>query len=363
MYKRSSKNYLSKKEEYYYEKEYKQEKIKKIIDSIRANGCETPGCSLLDSSLISATNFKTCTHKIVQFGDYIQVYDFNEFKMKKNNDLIKMKDKDYNIEQICLDIENNNLYDDNTYTGSILKYINETREEVELENNNKKIKENKLKQIELKNINRSKFEMQRIVKANEDIFKTFITLTFKENLTDIGSANKKFANWRTLIKRNFPEFSYVCVPEFQKRGAVHYHLLTNLDINENSNIIIPQKDFNEKQLKKMNSKQRSKCYDVKYWNKGFSSVFSVKDINIVGYLSKYMTKDIDNRLWGKRRYLYSQNLKTPTTLYLDLETADINDFLTYYGTIVDYELKHDSVYCDKFGQAILFKEFKLIRSD
>lgn len=357
MYKRSSKNYLSKKEEYYYEKEYKQEKIKKIIDSIRANGCETPGCSLLDSSLISATNLKKCTHKIVQFGDYIQIYEFNEIKRKNDNNLIKMKDKNYNIEQISLSYINDNIeYNRNTYVGSTIDYINKTKKEKISENIKKDVE---YKKIELKNINRSKFELQRLVKANEDIFKTFITLTFKDNVMDITLANKKFAHWRTQIRKMFSEFSYVCVPEFQKRGAIHYHILTNLDINENSNIIIPQKEFSEKQLKKMTLEQRKKCYDVKYWNCGFSSVFSVKDINVVGYMSKYMTKDIDNRLWGKRRYLYSQNLKTPTTLYLDLETADINDFFTYYNTIDKYELMHDSVYADKFGQAILFKEFKL----
>ena len=41
----------------------------------------------------------------------------------------------------------------------------------------------------------------------------------------------------------------------------------------------------------------------------------MKDINIIGYLSKYMTKDIDNRLFGKRRYLYSQNLVKPKTYF------------------------------------------------
>ena len=89
-----------------------------------------------------------------------------------------------------------------------------------------------LNTIEYKNIMRSKFQLQRLVKSNEDIFKTFITLTFEENLKDIDVANQKFKSWRTKIKSIFKDFKYICVPEFQKRGAVHYHLLTNLEIDK-----------------------------------------------------------------------------------------------------------------------------------
>lgn len=55
---------------------------------------------------------------------------------------------------------------------------------------------NKERKIELKNILRSKFQLQRLVKSNEDIFKTFITLTFADNIQDIAKANKCFKNWR-----------------------------------------------------------------------------------------------------------------------------------------------------------------------
>jgi len=98
---------------------------------------------------------------------------------------------------------------------------------------------------------RSKFQLQRLVKANESEFKTFITLTFVENITCVEQANIMFDNWRRSIKRVKSDFKYVCVPEFQKRGAVHYHLLTNLDIKNDYNIITLQKG-------------KLKMYDVKY---------------------------------------------------------------------------------------------------
>lgn len=268
----------------------------------------------------------------------------------------KMKDKNYCIEKMFLkesrgDMESMDIsYIDTDYLFDIpydFKH-NERKKEWVKKNMNKeflnleeKIKD---KKIEEKNIRRSKSQMTRIVKANENDFKTFITLTYAENVTDISKANKNFDNWRRSIKRIKNDFKYVCVPEFQKRGAIHYHLLTNLDIQENRNLIIPQKG-------------KKTQYDVKYWNQGFTSVFSVEDINIVGYMSKYMTKDIDNRLWGKRRYLYSQNLKSPTTVYLDLN--NIEDFRHYVDIVNSCESKYNSIYFDLSGECIEFEEFKL----
>lgn len=190
---------------------------------------------------------------------------------------------------------------------------------------------------------RSKFQLQRLVKANEPDFKTFITLTFAENIKSIEQANIMFDNWRRSIKRVKPEFKYVCVPEFQKRGAVHYHLLTNLDIKSDINIIELQKG-------------KEKMYDVKYWNKGFSSVFNLENMNVVGYITKYMNKNIDNRLFGKRRYLYSRNLIQPVTSYIDL--SNIYEFKQYIE-ILGYDKIYEKDYLDSFGEVIEFKEYKL----
>ena len=43
--------------------------------------------ALLDSSLIFATPSQTYTHKIVQCGEYYQVYDYNKKTTKKNKDI------------------------------------------------------------------------------------------------------------------------------------------------------------------------------------------------------------------------------------------------------------------------------------
>lgn len=341
MYGHTSKKYLKREESEYYIKQYHDYKIEEIINDTKN---ETPGGSLLDSSLISRTKTKKVSHKLIQCGDYYQVYYY------ANNKLLDDKNK-YGIpkkEKKPLELIIRKKEDDE-----------EVGEESPPKKENKK---EELKQIENKNIMRSKFQLQRLVKTNEDIFKTFITLTFEENVTDIATANKNFDNWRRSIKRKFCDFKYVCVPEFQKRGAVHYHLLTNLDIKENHDIIIPQREFTEKQYLKMSEEQRKHCYDVKYWEKGFSSVYPTKSIEVVGYMTKYMTKDIDNRLWGKRRYLYSQNLKQPSTLYLTLDgEVDITDFFKYNEMLENTKLSFENTYCDLNGEIIEFKEYKKVR--
>lgn len=277
--------------------------------------------ALLDNSLISATKWKKYTHKLIKCGDYIQIYNYNEIKIKinKNNEHIaKYKKVDYRKINFSV-----------------------------------KKKENNFKQIEERNLFRSKIELQRLVKANESSFKTFITLTFKDNITSLNDANNKFKSFRTYIKKVKSDFQYVGVPEFQKRGAVHYHLLTNIDYNDF--------DLLSQEEKKIWKPKKKQWETFRILKKGFPYGFtSCKDINnidnVVGYITKYLTKDIDNRLWGHRRYLYSYNNVRPVTEFLDLN--NINEF-SYLINNFDLSNKtYSNIYFDKLGQIINFDEFK-----
>lgn len=292
--------------------------MNKINDYENAEGVKHPGALLLDSSLITPTKLKEYDIKIIECGDYIQVYKFRRKKLV---------DKDLEL----LKEENQNKFDE----LNLFKEENLSRK-------------SEVGVVEYKNLMRSKFQLERLIKANEHIFKTFITLTFAENLTDIEQANKKFDIWRTYIKRLKKDFSYVCVPEYQKRGAVHYHLLTNLDISKNPDIIIPQLDDKGKKLKNR--------YDVKGWSYGFARVDKLKDINVITYLSKYMTKESDNRLYGHRRYLNSQNLIKPHESNLDL--SNIKHYEYFEKILKEKEIVYTNSYVDYFGDDVSFFEFR-----
>ncbi len=57
----------------------------------------------------------------------------------------------------------------------------------------------------------------------------FLTLTFKDNVTDHKEAYKRFRSMNTNFLFKSPLFGeWVCVKERQKRGAWHYHLIVQL---------------------------------------------------------------------------------------------------------------------------------------
>ena len=122
--------------------------------------------------------------------------------------------------------------------------------------------------------------------------------------------------------------------------------------------IICYQKWTEKQLTTMSPEQRSKCYDVKYWNKGNARVDFVKnDIRkITGYISKYMTKDIDNKFFGKHRYFYSRNINKPTIEYLDLSNE--RDNAHFINLIKEYGVDFTSSYNDRFDNTISYIEYK-----
>lgn len=281
-----------------------------------SEGVKHPAALLLDSSLIS--EYKNVERrviydvKIINCGDTYQIYKFDNTRSKENK-----RDRDslpkLNIKSVDVD----NLY--------------------------KEGRVEQVKSIALSNAIRSNLNCQRLCKANRDSWESFITLTFKENITDIAYANRIFHSWVVNVRKIKKDFKYVAVPEFQKRGAVHYHVLSNLGKND-SDIIMPQKSRTEK------TKDITTLFDVKYWSRGFARVDFIKSDykKIYSYICKYMTKDIDNKLFGKHRYLSSQNINKPREEYLDLTNEkDLNYFNEIMNnSSIDYSSIYKDIYTD-----------------
>lgn len=283
--------------------------------------------AILDSKLIIATTPKIYNIKLVDCGSYKQVYYYKKSKVKNPNK--------------------------NDYTDLDLSKIKQ--------NNNIKLdkKEEKLKtinEITDKNLIRSKLQCQRIAKSNMIDWKSFITLTFEENIKEVKTAWKKLHSFITMVQRNFPNFKYLCVPEFQKRGAVHYHLLTNIPCNSE---IIPKRTLKRLYNPNIKAYKELEYYDIKYWNNGFSSAEPLENDpkKVVGYISKYMTKDIDNRLFNHRRYFYSRNVNTPKISYIDSTIDKDYEYLT--KKIQDKELIYQNEYVNPYDNSqVSFLEFQ-----
>lgn len=153
-------------------------------------------------------------------------------------------------------------------------------------------------------INRTKTEIRRLVNANPQLNK-FMTLTFADNITDLKTANYMFNQFIKRISYRYKNFEYFAVPEFQKRGAVHYHVLCNLPYIE------------------MDA--------LEYiWGHGMVNIRKVDEVNNLGaYMSKYLGKELfSGRMFGKKKFFRSQTLKTPVELLAWWARKFIEKFLS-----------------------------------
>lgn len=138
--------------------------------------------------------------------------------------------------------------------------------------------------------------VRRLINANFDCNNSkFVTLTFASNdefdITDVKQCNRKFTNFVKRLNRRYDGLKYVSVIEFQKRGAVHYHMICNLPF-------VKKKELQE------------------LWGLGFVKINKIEHVDNVGaYVSKYMSKEAaDERLRGFRGYNASNNLERPMEL-------------------------------------------------
>jgi len=123
---------------------------------------------------------------------------------------------------------------------------------------------------------------------------TFLTLTFKENITDKDFCVYEFTKFMQrlnylIYKTKKKQIKYIAVPETQKRGAWHFHILL-FDVP-----FIPISS-----MRKI----------WKYGNFDMTKVNNIKDQNhLANYISKYIQKDfIRNIKKGSKKYFASKGL-------------------------------------------------------
>lgn len=196
--------------------------------------------------------------------------------------------------------------------------------------------ESKYKSIRFDSLGRTKQMLMEYAANNADKFKSFVTLTFEENQKDLDIANRKFMNYISQVRRKANEQSrelyYLGVPEFQKRGAVHYHLFISERCGSE---IIPKRSKKTTYSKKSKKYRTIEYYDLPYWKYGYSTAEDLTDnkafdenFNLALYMVKYLYKDFDQRLYGRTKILKSNNLTKPIYRYV------LSDDL--YETVVRY---------------------------
>jgi len=161
----------------------------------------------------------------------------------------------------------------------------------------------------------------------------FITLTYRENMTDLKRLYKDFDKFYKKLKRRYKdiEFRYISVIEPQERGAWHLHvLLKGLNVDR---LYIPNDEV-----------------IAKLWGHGFTKTERLKGVDNVGaYLSSYLTDLIDEKgrkKKGARLYLYpswvniyrcSRNCMRPVQRWLKYGEIDYKDHKTYEVAYTVYD--------------------------
>jgi hypothetical protein len=143
----------------------------------------------------------------------------------------------------------------------------------------------------------------RIVDCNFDNRTKFMTLTFKDNIEDITYTNCEFNKFIkrlnfSVYKTKKQQLKYLAVWEKQKRGAIHYHI-----------IFFDLPYIKNKELQEI-------------WGHGFIKINKI-DVdskeNRGRYVSKYFSKDIDDKNYKQKAFFKSQNLKLPIVDYLKID--------------------------------------------
>jgi len=130
---------------------------------------------------------------------------------------------------------------------------------------------------------RAKRSVRDLIECNFSKGDWFITLTYAENMTNRQQAVDNFRTYIKKISLRLKDKSYLAVMEYQKRGAIHFHLLL---------------------------KSEETVDNFSRWSHGFIFKKKLYGEKYASYVSKYVTKEAV-RVSGSRHYFRSANLQKP----------------------------------------------------
>lgn len=215
-------------------------------------------------------------------------------------------------------------------------------------------------------LNRSKRMIYDYGRSN--VWDWFFTLTFErvEQFTaeNYCECSAKVRKWFKNIRQNYcPGIKYLIVPEQHEEGGWHFHaLVSNCDeltfekavnnqrfrkdkktgelLLDKKGQPIPNKYFGE--YLRTDYPDGDFIYNIKQYKNGFSTATRIKDTRkAISYVVKYITKELCECTFGKRRYLPSNNLDLPKITYIggmsDRMEQLVQEIEYHYGTKLSIE--------------------------
>lgn len=180
------------------------------------------------------------------------------------------------------------------------------------------------------NIRRARAAFRRLVRAN--LFGTekpfLLTLTMLE-VVPYEASSRLFHRFIARLRREEGQyFRYIAVPEFQKRGALHYHLLLwGLPAHYACTGYFAKrgkKKYFIETCDESRACESSTRYLARLWLRGFCDCIETDGHpKLASYLAKYLSKHLsDVRLGGKKAYFCSRNTVRPLSLSSRAEMFD-----------------------------------------
>lgn len=295
--------------------------------------------------------------KVIQSGNIIEVYEMERKPYNKKNDTSfskRQKDEEGYEQQTLQGLRTN------------LQQVSETIRRRNIEKISEGIENNRMQRKQRKDERRGqtlrdgKNKVRRLALANFTADDWLMTLTYADNMQDVKQADKDFKAFIRKLRQKDKNIKYLAVREFQKRGAVHFHILINYEFCVSK---YGEEDFITELF------QREKEMG-ELWGHGFVDLqtlnanrsknkeYEGKAVDNVGaYIAKYMNKSADDeRLKGHKLYLTSRNLEKPIVI-TDLEAVITCDLLELHTKKETFTNSYESEYLGK----IIYKEYNMTR--
>lgn len=178
-------------------------------------------------------------------------------------------------------------------------------------------------------LSRARKDLRRTINCNIQEYSKFLTLTFADNIKDLDLANYEFKKFILRLNYHYKiKVKYSAVIEFQKRGAIHYHVVL-YNLTQKIDVGVFQ--------------------DI--WKQGFIKINSIKDVDNVGaYVCKYMTKTDDDRLLGRKMYFNSRGLNKPQ----EIKESDLVSALD--GSLQNQTPKYENKFSNDYN-SINYKQY------
>lgn len=170
----------------------------------------------------------------------------------------------------------------------------------------------------------------------------FVTFTLNREKVDrfnYDECVKVVSKWLNNLRRTNVGLFYLVVPEMHKSGAWHFHgLFGGLSESE----IVWSGRYVRKHYRKYGRvyyiNTKDKIYRFGHYKLGFMSATKIKDRErVTSYITKYITKDLCNVTYKRKRYWSSRNLLLPIEENYYLDATDRFILSTELDEIAEYK--------------------------